>query len=116
MLKIRLSRTGKKNAPAYRIVVIPEKYSRDGRALEVLGYFNPTIKPPVFSISKERLKYWLDQGAQMTSAVRRLVEGRYEFKVYRPKTIEKPERGRPEGKEAISETKKGKGPKTEAER
>lgn len=102
MLKIRLSRTGKKNAPAYRIVVMPEKHPRDGRALEVLGYFNPSVKPPTFSLDKERLKYWLSQGAQMTEAVKKLAEGKYEFKPYRPKPPETPE----EEKEASSQKPK----------
>lgn len=94
MLKIRLSRRGKKNAPAYRIVVMPEKHPRDGRALEVLGHFNPSVKPPTFSLDKERLNYWLGQGAQMTEAVKKLAEGKYEFKPYRPK--ERTEEGKKE--------------------
>lgn len=85
MLKIRLAKTGKKNAPSYRIVVMPAKHPRDGRALEILGHFNPSANPPTFSLNKERLKYWIRQGAQMTEAVKKLAEGKYEFKPYRPK-------------------------------
>lgn len=91
MLKIRLSRTGKKNAPSYRIVVIPGRYPRDGRALEILGHFNPSANPPTFSLDKGRLEYWLSQGAQMTEAVKKLAEGKYEFKPYRPKAKEEEE-------------------------
>lgn len=83
MLKVRLSRTGKKNAPSYRIVVMPGRYPRDGKALEILGYFNPSTKPPAFSLNKKRLEYWLSQGAQMTEAVEKLVKGKYELKPYR---------------------------------
>lgn len=85
MLKIRLSRTGKRNAPSFRITVVPGKHPRDGKALEVLGHFNPSSHPPNFSLDKERLKYWIDHGAQMTEAVRKLAEGKYEFKPYQPK-------------------------------
>ena len=97
MLKIRLSKTGKKNAPSYRIVVVPGKYPRDGRALEILGHFNPSANPPTFSLDKGRLEYWLSQGAQMTEAVKKLAEGKYEFKPYRPKP--------PETAEGVKETK-----------
>lgn len=88
MLKIRLSKTGKKNAPSYRIVVVPDKHPRNGEALEVLGFFNPGVKPPAFSLNKERLKYWLKQGARMTESVKRLVEGKYTFKPYQPEKKE----------------------------
>lgn len=85
MLKIRLLKTGKRNAPSFRIVVMPERYPRDGKALEVLGHFNPSVRPPTFSLDKKRLEHWLAHGAQMTEAVKKLAEGKYEFKPYRPK-------------------------------
>lgn len=87
---------------------MPEKYSRDGRALEVLGYFNPSIKPPTFSVNKERLKYWLSQGAQMTEAVRKLSEGKYKFKAYRPKVAEGLEKEGSEEEAVINETRRSK--------
>lgn len=89
MLRIRLSKTGRKNAPAYRIVVAPGKAPRDGREVDVLGHFNPTTKPPIFSLDKERLNYWLDKGAKPTEAVKSLIGGGYKFKPYRPKVMEK---------------------------
>lgn len=85
MLKIRLSRTGKRNAPSFRIVVVPGKHPRDGKALEVLGHFNPSVRPPTFSLDKKRLEYWLACGAQMTEAVKKLAAGKYKFKPYQPK-------------------------------
>ncbi|MFW6143593.1 MAG: 30S ribosomal protein S16, partial [Patescibacteria group bacterium] len=55
MLKIRLKRTGKRNAPSYRIVVMDSKKPRDGKAIEELGYYNPAKDPDRVEIDEERL-------------------------------------------------------------
>lgn len=81
-VKIRLTRTGKRNAPSYRIVAIDSRKKRDGAPLEILGHYNPSMNPPSFSIDKKRLKYWQSVGAQMTEAVEKLLKGKYEFKKY----------------------------------
>jgi small subunit ribosomal protein S16 len=104
MLKIRLAKTGKKNAPSFRVVVVPKEKSRDGEATEVLGYFNPSTTPPAVSLNKERLNYWTKKGAQMTEAVKDIVAGKYKFKPYVPKrgetvTKEAEESGEVEPKE-----------------
>jgi len=75
MLRIRLVRTGKKNAPAFRVRV----------GSEVLGYFNPQPSPPQFSLDKKRIDYWIKRGAKLSPAVEKLIKGKYEFKPYRPK-------------------------------
>lgn len=85
-VKIRLSRTGKKNAPSYRIVAIDSRHPQGGRALEILGHYNPSQNPPSFSINKERIDHWQSVGAQMTEAVEKLLEGKYEYKKYKPKS------------------------------
>lgn len=82
-VKIRLSRTGKRNAPSYRIVTTDSRKKRDGAALEILGHYNPSTTPPSFSIDKERIKYWKSVGAQTTEAVEKLLEGKYEYKKYK---------------------------------
>ena len=104
MLKIRLSKIGRKGTPSYRIVVTPKARPRDGRAVEILGSFNPRVTPPAFSLNKERLNYWLKEGAQLTEAVKKLIEGKYKFKPYRPqqeaeshKPKEKTEKEEPQG-------------------
>lgn len=76
---------------------MPGRHPRDGRALEILGHFNPSANPPTFSLNKGRLEYWLSQGAQMTEAVKKLAEGKYEFRPYQPKP--------PETTEEVKETK-----------
>ncbi|MBI5356879.1 30S ribosomal protein S16 [Candidatus Collierbacteria bacterium] len=69
MLKIKLMRTGKKNQPAYRLVIAEAKSRRDGKCIEVIGNFQPLANPPLISIDKQRYDYWLKQGAQPTSTV-----------------------------------------------
>ncbi len=83
-VKLRLSRVGKRNAPAYRIVAADSRAPRDGRHIEIIGYFNPAEGKEVFEYNKERYKYWLSVGAQPTEAVKKLVAGDYEYEVYDP--------------------------------
>ncbi|MCK5044799.1 30S ribosomal protein S16 [Candidatus Parcubacteria bacterium] len=68
MLVIRLLRTGKKHQPFFRIVVCDKKNPpQGGRALEILGFFNPLTKEKSFKA--ERIKYWLSVGAQPSDTV-----------------------------------------------
>lgn len=70
-VKIRLSRIGKIHAPVYRIIAIDSRKKRDGKALEILGTYNP-IKGDLLQFKQERVDYWLSQGAQLSDAVRKL--------------------------------------------
>ncbi len=81
-VKIRLSRTGKRNAPSYRIIAIDSRSPRDGRPLEILGHYNPSMTPPSFDIKKDRLEHWQSVGAQTTEAVEKLLKGTYQCKKY----------------------------------
>lgn len=92
-VKIRLSRVGKKNAPAYRIVVADSRAPRDGSHIEIIGHYNPSENPTAFGYDKERWDYWKSVGAQPTEAVEKLIEGKYEFKKYKPKAAEEEESG-----------------------
>lgn len=74
MLKIRLTQTGTKNQKKYRIVAIEEAKRRDGQAKEILGYYDPTVKPAVLKVDNERVKYWQSVGAQLTEGVKKLLE------------------------------------------
>ena len=74
MLRIRLSRTGKKKQPSYRVVVANIEAKRDGRIVERLGYYDPLTEPIEYRIKEDRALYWLSVGAQPTDAVRRLLE------------------------------------------
>lgn len=73
MLKIRLTRVGTKNLPKYRVVVVPEEKKRDGEYLEMIGSFDPTVKPAKLEIKKDRFNYWVSVGAQPTEAVKKLI-------------------------------------------
>ncbi len=74
MLKIRLSRRGKKRQPSYRVVVADINSKRDGRIVERIGHYNPLVEPSEFAIREDRALHWLSVGAQPTDAVRRLLD------------------------------------------
>ena len=67
MLKIRFQRFGKKKAPMYRISVLEKSCKRDGKPVEVLGFYNPKSKELV--LNTERAKYWQTVGAQASDSV-----------------------------------------------
>ncbi len=104
MLKIRLKKTGRKNAPAYRIVVADSGKPRDGETLEILGHYNPSCIPTTFEIDKERVEFWKARGAQPTKAVVSLLDGTYEFKKYKGSDYVEPEAEEAPEKEEV-ETK-----------
>lgn len=69
MVKIRLTRVGSKKQPSYRIVVMDSRTARDGKYIEILGYYNPRTQPSTEVVDEERALYWLSVGAQTTEAV-----------------------------------------------
>lgn len=71
MVKIRLTRTGRKNQPSYRVVATNSRSKRDGSVLEYLGHYSPISKD--FVCEKERVEYWISTGAQMSDTVARLM-------------------------------------------
>lgn len=71
MLKIRLSRTGKKHEPHYRIVVSEARSKRDGKQVDKIGHWHP--KEEKLVIDKKAFADWVGKGAQPTEAVRELV-------------------------------------------
>lgn len=73
-VKMRLTRTGAKKRPSYRVVVADSRYPRDGRFLEILGHYNPIADPVEFEINQERALDWLKKGAQPSDTVRRLLK------------------------------------------
>jgi small subunit ribosomal protein S16 len=61
---IRMMRAGAKKRPFYRVVVADSRRQRDGRFVEILGYYDPMAKPHVFKIDEEKVKGWIAEGAQ----------------------------------------------------
>lgn len=76
MVRIRLSRKGKKKMPTYRIVVADIKFKRDGRYIENVGHYNPHTNPSTVVLKEDRILHWLSVGAQPTDAVKRFLEKR----------------------------------------
>ena len=71
MLRIRLSRVGKKNAPVYKVVVAEKTRPVKGKFIESLGMYNPVNKDNTFN--SERIKYWISVGAQPSQTVHNLL-------------------------------------------
>ena len=73
MVKIRLRRVGRKNAPFYRILVADSQSPRDGKFIEIIGQYAPRQNEGSLNVDEARANYWLDQGAQPTDTVRSLL-------------------------------------------
>lgn len=73
-LKLRLTRMGSKKKPFYRIVAVDSESRRDGRALDYVGYYNPMVEPADIKIDQDKVKGWIERGAQPTDTVRSLLK------------------------------------------
>ena len=71
-VKIRLRRMGQKKAPFYRIIVADSRSPRDGRFIEEIGTYDPSIDPSTFKINEDLAKKWLQNGAQPTEQVAKI--------------------------------------------
>ncbi len=74
MVKIRLRRMGAKKRPFYRLVAADSRSPRNGRFIEVLGTYDPTQDPPTIVLKKERIEYWISNGAQPTDTARGILK------------------------------------------
>jgi small subunit ribosomal protein S16 len=73
VLMIRLSRTGARKQPQYRVVVIEKERARNGRPVEVVGTYNPRTSPASIELKRERIDYWVSKGAKMSDRVSKIV-------------------------------------------
>ncbi len=71
-VKIRLKRMGQKKAPFYRVIVADSRSPRDGKFIDQIGTYNPTVEPSAFNVDEEKAKKWLANGAQPTETVAKL--------------------------------------------
>jgi len=71
---IRLTRVGATRRPAYRVIAIDSRRSRDGRALEILGFYDPLTDPITVKLDDERIANWMARGALPSAAVQRLMK------------------------------------------
>jgi len=72
VLMIRLSRTGARKQPQYRVVVIEKERARNGRPVEVVGTYNPRTNPASIDLKRERIDYWVSKGARMSDRVSKI--------------------------------------------
>jgi len=73
VLMIRLARMGARKQPYYRVVVIDKERARNGRALEVVGLYNPRTNPATVDLKRERIDHWVSKGAQVSDRVGKLM-------------------------------------------
>ena len=72
-VRIRLTRVGATKRPAYRVIAIDKRRSRDGRALEILGYYDPLTEPATVNLDTAKINAWIGKGAQPSEMVARLM-------------------------------------------
>jgi small subunit ribosomal protein S16 len=73
-VRIRLTRTGARNAASFRVVAADSRSPRDGRFLEILGWYDPRQEAGDFKIDTERVAYWVGQGAEVSETVNCLIK------------------------------------------
>lgn len=71
--RIRLQRKGKKGSPYYHIVVADKRAPRDGKYIERIGAYNPTLAPALVEVDRDRAIYWLQHGAQPSDTARAIL-------------------------------------------
>ncbi len=71
---IRLKRVGTLKKPVHRIIVIDKRSARDGKPIEILGFYDPKTDPANVKIKKDRAEYWLGVGATPSPVVRTLLK------------------------------------------
>jgi small subunit ribosomal protein S16 len=73
---MRLTRIGSKKNPIYRVVVADSRSPRDGKFIEIVGRYNPQSEPSLIEFDEEKVRGWLEQGAQPTEPVARLLKAK----------------------------------------
>ena len=73
-VSMRLTRVGGKKDPVWRVVVADRRAPRDGRFLETIGRYNAQTDPSTIQLNEERVRYWLDKGAQPSDTVKKLLK------------------------------------------
>jgi small subunit ribosomal protein S16 len=74
--RIRLARVGSKKNPIYRVVVADSRSPRDGRFIEIVGRYNPQTDPSTIEFDEEKVRGWIEKGAQPSDSVRRLMNAK----------------------------------------
>lgn len=75
MIRLRLTRCGRKKRPFYRLVAANKDAPIKGKYIEMLGHYDPIAEPKKIELNKERIEYWISQGAQPSSTVASICKG-----------------------------------------
>jgi small subunit ribosomal protein S16 len=73
-VRMRLTRVGSKKNPIYRVVVADSRSPRDGKFIEIVGRYNPQTDPSTIEFDEEKVRAWLEKGAQPSGTVSRLLK------------------------------------------
>jgi small subunit ribosomal protein S16 len=74
MVRIRFRRVGLRGQPSYRIVAADKESARDGRFLEILGFYNPRTEPATIQVKEDRIYHWMKNGALPTESVEQVLK------------------------------------------
>ena len=74
MVKLRLRRMGAKKRPSYRIVAADSRSPRDGAFIESVGFYDPITDPATINVNLDRVRHWINNGAQPTDTVRSILK------------------------------------------
>ena len=73
-VRLRLTRIGSRKNPVWRVVVADQRAKRDGRVIETVGHYNAQTDPSTIVLNEERIRHWLDKGAQPSEPVQKLLK------------------------------------------
>ena len=72
-VRLRLTRVGGRKDPVWRVVVADQRSPRDGRIIETVGQYNAQTEPSTIVLKEDRIREWLDKGAQPSETVRKIL-------------------------------------------
>ena len=75
-VRIRLTRVGARNNPMWRVVAADQRSPRDGRFIDVLGHYNPQTDPSTIVLDEQKLRGWIERGAQPSGTVKKLMKAK----------------------------------------
>ena len=75
-VRMRLTRVGSKKNPIYRVVAADTRSPRDGKFIEIVGRYNPQSEPSLIEFDEEKVRGWLQKGAQPTDPVAKLLKAK----------------------------------------
>jgi small subunit ribosomal protein S16 len=84
-----MKRMGSHKRPFYRIVAADSRFQRDGRFLEILGYYDPKKDPYEFVVDRDKVMAWLKNGARMSVTVKSLLRNEGIVQAFNLEKLEK---------------------------